>query len=101
MRKLILTLTLFGSLILGAAVSSFAADYYYITPSPHLEKRHVYVQPDASVNFVEQNAYRNRYYYVVPSANADEYYYVEPEHDVRYYYHDDDDDHHLIEFELF
>ncbi len=99
MRKLIMTLTLLGSFVLGAAVNSFAADYYYITPSPYLERHHVYVQPDTSVNFVEQNAYRNRYYYVAPSTG--EYYYVEPERDVHYYYHDNDDDHHFIKFELF
>ena len=99
MRKLIMTLTLLGSFVLGAAVNSFAADYYYITPSPYSERHHVYVQPDTSVNFVEQNAYRNRYYYVAPSTG--EYYYVEPERDVHYYYHDNDDDHHFIKFELF
>ena len=99
MRKLIMTLTLFSLFILGAAVNSIAADYYYITPSPYSERHHVYVQPDTSVNFVEQNAYRNRYYYVAPSTG--EYYYVEPERDVHYYYHDHDDDHHFIKFELF
>ena len=101
MRKLIVTLTLLSLFILGAAVNSFAADYYYITPSPYLERHHVYVQPDTSVNFVEQNAYRNRYYYTVPSSGVNEYYYVEPERDVHYYYHDNDDDHHFIKFELF
>jgi len=53
MRKLIVTLTLLGTLILGAAVSSFADDYYIVHNGRVIEHRYVYEQPDTSVNFVD------------------------------------------------
>jgi len=89
MRKLLVTLTLFSLFILGAAVNSFADDYYIMHSGRVVEHRYVYEQPDTSVNFVDPANYDEDEYY----------YYVDPDDDVRYYYDDDYDDD-LIEFEF-